>query len=104
MPLALALNEMVSNSFKHAWPDERPGTMRIMLLCGKPPEGTMHGRLTVADDGVGLPEDFERRDHSGMGMKILRVFAGQLGGEVRSRTGNVMGHGVAFDLVFPTAR
>ncbi|RBP47445.1 PAS domain S-box-containing protein [Roseimicrobium gellanilyticum] len=104
MPLALALNEMVSNAFKHAWPDGQPGFMRICLMTGKTPEGTPHGRLTVADDGIGLPPDFEQRDHLGMGMKILRVFAGQLGGEVRTRTGNAQGRGVSFDLVFPTAR
>ena len=101
MPLALALNEMVSNAFKHAWPDERPGSMRVSLDCGETDAGVAYGRLTVVDDGVGLSEDFENRDHPGMGMKILRVFAGQLGGEVKTRPGNAQGQGVAFELVFP---
>ncbi|HSI65084.1 MAG TPA: histidine kinase dimerization/phosphoacceptor domain -containing protein, partial [Candidatus Saccharimonadia bacterium] len=39
MPLALALNEMVSNAFKHAWPDERPGSMRVSLFCGETDTG-----------------------------------------------------------------
>jgi PAS domain S-box-containing protein len=101
MPLALALNEMVSNAFKHAWPDERPGSMRVSLYCGETEDGVPYGRLTVVDDGVGLADDFENRDHPGMGMKILRVFAGQLGGEVKMRPGNTRGQGVSFELVFP---
>lgn len=104
MPLALALNEMVSNAFKHAWQDERPGSIRVSLVCGETELGTPHGCLTVTDDGVGLPEDFDQRDHPGMGMKILRVFAGQLGGEVRTRPGTAQGRGVSFELVFPASK
>jgi two-component sensor histidine kinase len=104
MPLALALNEMVSNAFQHAWPDERSGSMSVTLTCGETPDGQPHGRLTVADDGIGLPPNFEQMDHPGMGMKILRVFAGQLGGEVKTRVGSMQGRGVTFELVFPSAR
>lgn len=104
MPLALALNEMVSNAFQHAWPDERSGSMSVTLTCGETPDGQPHGRLTVADDGIGLPPNFEHLDHPGMGMKILRVFAGQLGGEVKTRVGSMQGRGVTFELVFPSAR
>ena len=104
MPLALALNEMVSNAFQHAWPDERSGSMSVTLTCGETPDGQPHGRLIVADDGIGLPPNFEHLDHPGMGMKILRVFAGQLGGEVKTRVGSMQGRGVTFELVFPSAR
>ncbi len=96
MPLALALNEMVSNAFKHAFPDDRAGFMTVSLSWDD-----REGRLCVADDGTGLPEDFTQQDHPGMGLKILRVFAGQLGGEVRTSPGDVNGAGVSFELVFP---
>lgn len=99
MPLALALNEMVSNAFKHAFPEDRAGEMIVSLLWDD-----THGHLIVSDDGTGLPEDFSQHDHPGMGLKILRVFAGQLGGEVKTSPGTPEGKGVAFELIFPVPK
>ena len=100
MPLALALNEMVSNAFKHAFPEGRVGSMEVSLTWGD-----TTGLLTVSDDGIGLPHDFfthGQHDESGMGLKILRVFAGQLGGEVKITS--TPHHGATFELHFPSAR
>jgi PAS domain S-box-containing protein len=96
MPLALSMNEMVSNAFKHAFPDGRSGSLKIGMKWS--PES---GELKVEDDGAGMPEDFEERHFTGLGMKILRVFAGQLGGEVR--ISSEPGRGSAFRLLFPKA-
>ena len=57
------------------------------------------GELIVRDDGVGLPLDFNDQHFSGLGLKILRVFAGQLGGEVLV-TG-APEQGATFRLRFP---
>jgi len=94
MPLALSLNEMVSNAFKHAYTDDREGDMRVDLTWDDE-----QGQLTVTDDGAGLPEDFDDHHPSGMGLKILRVFAGQLGGEIK--VSGVNGGGTEFKLCFP---
>ncbi len=94
MPLALSLNEMVSNAFKHAFPDNRSGTIRVELTWGEE-----RGVLTVKDDGVGLPQGFDDRNETGLGMKIIRVFAGQLGGEVLVKSSP--GEGAVFQLDFP---
>ncbi len=95
MPLALSLNEMISNAFKHAYPEGRTGRMKVGLLLG---EGS--GELLVKDDGAGLPSDFESAHFPGLGMKILRVFAGQLGGEVQVQ--GAPGQGAEFKLRFPS--
>jgi two-component sensor histidine kinase len=54
--------------------------------------------LTVADNGAGLPSDFDARQAKGLGMRIVRAFAGQLGADlqVRSRL-----PGAEFALVVP---
>ena len=77
MPLALSLNEMVSNAFKHGYPGGREGAMKVELNWNG--DG---GDLIVQDDGVGVPGDFENYPGAGLGLKILRVFAGQLGGQI----------------------
>lgn len=94
MPLALSLNEMVSNAFKHAYRSGRTGRMRIELRLD---EGS--GELSVSDDGAGLPQDFDDHCTSGLGLKIMRVFAGQLGGEVHVTS--EPGRGADFRLRFP---
>jgi len=51
IPCGLALNELITNALKHAFPSGRRGTIRVEL--SKREEGML--RLVVKDDGVGLP-------------------------------------------------
>ena len=53
-PLGLAMNELISNSLKYAFPDEREGEINVSLK--KLDEELV---LTVMDDGIGMSEDFE---------------------------------------------
>lgn len=76
MPLALVLNETLSNCFEHAFPDSQPGKVQVMLTFG--PDG---GRLCVRDNGVGLQND-GTNSAEGLGLKILSVFAEQMHGEL----------------------
>jgi two-component sensor histidine kinase len=94
MPLALTLNEMVSNAFKHAFPGRREGSIRVALSWQE-----HEGELSVVDNGVGMPADFTHHDSPGLGLKILRVFAGQIGGQVKIHGGS--DEGTVFQLVFP---
>src|SRR5207244_4176277 len=54
IPCALVLNELVSNCLRHAFPAGRVGEVRVDLR-----EEDGQCLLTVADDGVGLPEGFD---------------------------------------------
>lgn len=96
MPLALILNETISNAFEHAFPGDRAGQVIVKLsLTGET------GEFSVTDDGVGLPEGFNPSIVPGLGLKILGVFAEQMRGEL-TLTG-VPGQGAQFNLRFPIA-
>lgn len=74
VPLGLLLNELVSNSLKHAFPDGRRGAITVRL--GPTDEGLL--RLTVADDGVGLPADLAGTSARTLGLKLVAALSDQL--------------------------
>jgi PAS domain S-box-containing protein len=78
IPCGLIVNELISNSMKHAFPGERTG--KIGVSMAEQGEGYS---LTVSDDGVGFPEGVDFRKVKSMGMQLVTVLAEQLGGEVR---------------------
>ncbi len=80
IPAGLIVNEVVTNSIKHAFPDEREGVIWIRLE-----RSDAHIMLTISDDGVGLPPDFHAGQSRGLGMRILDMLIGQIGGAVDVR-------------------
>jgi two-component sensor histidine kinase len=97
IPLALIVNELITNAFKHAYPRELRGEARVTLSNDDQDEIL---RLEVADDGVGLPEDFDPAANSGdsLGMRMILSLAAQLGGQVEApRTAT----GACFVVTFP---
>jgi two-component sensor histidine kinase len=83
IPLALIVNELVTNAFKHAYPREFRGEVRV-VLSNDGQDGFL--KLEVADDGVGLPEHFDPAANSGgsLGMRMILSLAAQLGGQVEA--------------------
>jgi len=71
--LGLLANELVTNSFKYAFPGEREGVVTVRL---KREDGKLI--LTVADDGIGCSSEGE----SGEGLQLMRLIAGQWGGQL----------------------
>lgn len=69
-PVALLVNELITNALKHAFPSERPGTIsvRIARLDG-------HFEIDVSDDGVGMPE---KTSNDAFGTRIVQSLAKQL--------------------------
>ncbi len=92
--LALLLTEAVSNSMRHAFPDDRRGTITISLRVED-----NEALLRVSDDGVGIGEEAESGD--GLGMQLIRGFATHLGGEAEFAGGTGTSVSVRFPL--PTA-
>lgn len=80
VPLGLLLNEIVSNSLKHAFPDGRHGTIRISLapLASAPQRGDNTLQLVVRDDGIGLPPEAERTSRPTLGLKLAAALSEQL--------------------------
>ncbi|MGO4921049.1 tetratricopeptide repeat-containing sensor histidine kinase [Maribacter spongiicola] len=75
IPFGLILNELVSNSFKYAFPnDDSDGKIYIHLrkLLGQ------EGFFEYTDNGIGLPEDTEERANSSMGIRLMNRLANQL--------------------------
>jgi PAS domain S-box-containing protein len=77
VPFALLANELLSNSFKHAFPGDRRGTIAVSVHRTN---GSVH--MVVADDGVGLPANFDLSATNSMGLKLATSLAHQLGGRL----------------------
>jgi two-component sensor histidine kinase len=79
VPLALLTTEILTNSFKHAFPNQRPGTISVRISRE---EGGM-ARLVIADDGVGQADRNADGDLPGsMGQTLIGAFTRQLGGQI----------------------
>ena len=68
------VNEFVANSWKHAFPDGRPGQILISASRGA---GENDVQIICADNGVGLPAT-QKEGSAGLGMQILAVIAAEL--------------------------
>ena len=77
-PLGLMVNELITNSLKHAFPNARAGK----IFIGLKQAGARNLVLTCGDDGVGLPPDFALDGSSGLGMRLVTLLAAQVNGKV----------------------
>jgi len=75
--VGLLATELVTNALKYA--RGAGEAVRIVLRWEDLADGH---RLTVSDDGMGLPEDFDPTKSSGLGMLVVRTQLQQLGGEL----------------------
>ncbi|PVY43950.1 two-component regulator propeller domain-containing protein [Pontibacter virosus] len=83
LSLGLIVNELVSNSIKYAFPN-RYGQIAIYLK----PEQENAYTLTVHDDGIGLPPDFEERRKKSFGLQLVSSLAKKLGGNIEFQNNN----------------
>jgi PAS domain S-box-containing protein len=96
IPCGLITHELIVNAFKHAFPDGRPGRVRVALR----PAGEGAVELEVSDDGVGIPERVEPHESPSVGLRLVTSLADQLRAAVRvGRAG-----GTTFCLTVPTTR
>jgi PAS domain S-box-containing protein len=76
LPCGLLFTELLTNSFKHAFPDGMRGGIHLTLRLDPP--GTCV--LIVGDTGVGLPEGLDVRTGESLGWQLVRLFTEQLRG------------------------
>jgi two-component sensor histidine kinase len=92
MSVSLIIAEIITNSLKHAFRNQRTGSICVRLeareaLCV----------LTIADDGCGLPAGFQETQSTGLGQGILESLSCQLGGKLSFESQ----HGTTVQLAFP---
>jgi two-component sensor histidine kinase len=78
VPCGLLITELITNSFKHAFPDGLVGEIHVTLR--QDPPGTCI--LAVGDTGVGLPEDLDVRATESLGWQLVRLLTEQLRGTI----------------------
>lgn len=77
VPSGLILNELIVNSYKHAFTGRSTGSIRVLARREGP-----RAVLEVGDDGVGLPAGFEPLASRSMGYQLVFMLAQQIGAEV----------------------
>lgn len=88
-PLGLVVNEVISNAMKHAFAGRDKGQIDITLAMLSPDMA----ELVIRDDGAGFePSD----DDKGMGSRLIRAFAHQLGNDY----GYANDNGTVFSIRF----
>ena len=78
IPCGLILNELISNSLKYAFPDNCAGQIQVELRAAS--EDLV--QLTVSDNGVGIPPQFDLSQTESLGLQLVQDFVNQLEGTV----------------------
>jgi PAS domain S-box-containing protein len=78
IPCGLIINELISNSMKHAFRDGRAGVITIAVKQTSPHEFTM----ILADNGPGFPRDVDFRNTSSLGLQLVNNLVAQLEGDI----------------------
>ena len=76
--VALIVNELVTNAAKYAFSRRTDGHIQVRLV--RQDENT--ALITVRDDGIALPADFDIKKSKGLGMRIVTALSEQLGASV----------------------
>jgi PAS domain S-box-containing protein len=92
IPCGLIINELVSNAFKHAFPNERTGEVAVSVQ--ELPDGVI--RMQVRDNGVGLPAGIDIYNTETLGMQLITILTRQLRGNLQVEWGG----GTCFQIEF----
>jgi len=91
--IGLILAELLANSFKHAFGDGRAGTITIHISAG----ANGAAQLAVADDGPGFDAANLTQRHGGIGLTLVRTYAGQIGARIAQNSSR----GTHFEIALP---
>jgi two-component sensor histidine kinase len=75
--IVLLVNELITNAIKHAYPQ---APCRVWVALSRKEEGIL---VSVRDEGVGLPADFDVKSGRRLGMRLVKAFTEQLRGELQ---------------------
>ncbi len=92
IPLGLIINELVTNTIKHAFSDNKKGNLYIKFK-----KEDKHYTLIVEDDGKGLPDDFDIDNLSSLGLIVVQNLTLQMGGTLNLINSNGTKIKIEFD-------
>lgn len=92
VPLGLILNELITNSLKYAFPQDKYGTVKIELK-----EDNTNLIVRIYDNGVGLPDGYEQKNSETFGFKMISAFLQKLKGTMRIYTDD----GTKVEVIIP---
>lgn len=78
VPFGLIINELVTNAYKHAYPEDQNGPIFVILK-----EEDSKIFLEVNDQGVGLPANFDFVESESLGLSLVKILASQLGADIK---------------------
>jgi two-component sensor histidine kinase len=83
VPCGLLVNEIITNSFKHAFPGERKGEIKIdMKMSGE------EYILKINDNGVGTPDIIDINEKKGLGNELIKMLSEQLDANMEIKRDN----------------
>lgn len=77
IPVALIVNELISNSLEHAFPGDRKGKISVSLKYEKG-----EYKLKVSDNGIGFPENIDFQNSGSFGLDLVNTLTTQLNGSL----------------------
>jgi two-component sensor histidine kinase len=95
-PIILIMCEIFINAMKYAHPAGVPLVMSV--ACRPGADG--HLVISVSDDGVGLPDGFDARKSGGLGFRVMRSLAAEIGAELHIESTAL---GLTFRLMLPAS-
>ena len=83
-PVGLIINELVSNSYKYAFPDDKEGEINLQLT-----ESDHEIEMIYSDNGIGIPEDFDWYNTKSLGLNLVKLLSeNQLSGSLEMKREN----------------
>jgi len=91
IPLGLILNELITNSLKHAFPQGSSGKIDIKFYLKDD-----KNILEVKDDGIGFPEGIDYKNTDSLGLRLVTSLTEQIDGEIEF----TKSPGTSFKIIF----
>ncbi|HEY3361702.1 MAG TPA: PAS domain S-box protein [Methanosarcina sp.] len=101
VPLGIIVNELVSNSLKHAFTEGEEGEIRVKLCREEINDEMSKFRfsLTVSDNGKGIPENLELENLESLGLQLVSTLVDQLNGKIELKRDLGTEFKILFDVV-----
>jgi len=92
--MGLIINELLTNAFKYAFPNDRTGIIEVILYQANDTGDDQDLHLIIRDDGIGIPENIDFNGTASLGLRLVRILCQQL----RAKLDLTCSQGTSFHL------